>query len=137
MEGQADCCRDLVILYDQQCPFCHVYIRYSRFRQQFPEAQIISAREDSDARRKAEARGHNINDGMVVIVGDQMFHGADAMNRLALITTNSSLFNRMTRAVIANKATARTLYPLFNTIRKIPLFALGRKQIDAGEAASP
>ncbi len=125
----ANTASDLVILYDKECPFCDAYIRYNRFREQFPDAKIVNAREDCEYRRAAEARGMDINEGMVVFLGGEIFHGADAMNTLSLITTGSALFNKAVSAVLSNRAVARAVYPLLNAGRKIALFLLGRKQI--------
>lgn len=121
----------MIILYDGDCPFCASYVRFSRLREQFPDARLLNAREATEERAQVEDAGYDLNDGMAVIMDDEIFYGADAMNYLALMTTQSTLFNRMVSAIMSRKPLARMLYPVLTFGRKLTLLLLGRSQITA------
>jgi hypothetical protein len=58
-----------------------------------------------------------------------LYHGAECMHRLALLSTRSSLLNRINARIFSHAATARLLYPWLRAGRNAVLMALGRTKI--------
>lgn len=90
----------------------------------------IDARDDSDVLREVTARGLDIDEGMVVRIGDRIYYGADAINVLARLSSGSGWFNRFAGATFRSPAVARTLYPVLKALRNLLLKALGRSRIN-------
>ena len=100
------------ILYDGECPFCSHYIRMLRLRRAVGEVATIDARLHSPQRREAVAAGLDPSRGMVLKLAGRLYHGADCLHRLALLTSPISPLNRLTARLFASPRAARLLYPL-------------------------
>lgn len=55
------------------------------------------------------AAGFDVNGGMVLELNERLHYGEDTIRRLALLSSSSNLFNRMTRWVFRFKARTRLL----------------------------
>lgn len=117
------------LIYDGQCPFCTRYARLARLRATLGELRIINARDGGPEVEAAKATGLRIDDGMVLRLEGSFYHGADCLNRLALLSSRSDLFNRFTYAVFRHERLARFLYPILRAGRNLVLKILGRKPI--------
>ena len=69
---------------------------------------------------------------MVLIHAGEIFWGADCMNRLALMSTRSTAFNRMQAAIFRHRRVSRVLYPVLRAGRNAALRLLGRRKIADG-----
>src|SRR5690554_5876653 len=83
----------ITIYYDGDCPFCQKYVTFTALSSVNP--QLVNVREDSAARAAILSRDIDIDKGMVVVVYDRWFTGADAVNKLAEMSTPSGLFNKV------------------------------------------
>lgn len=119
------------LLYDGDCPFCSAYVRLVRLRAAIGPLAIADARSRPDLVREAAAQGMAIDTGMVLKLDGRYYHGADCMNRLALMTTASGGFNRLNRLMFRSPTLARVLYPVLRAGRNAALALLGRRRIAA------
>jgi hypothetical protein len=76
------------------------------------------------------AKGLDIDQGMVVKVGEQLYYGSDAIHALALMGTNRGAFNRLAYWSFRSRALSRVLYPMLRTCRNLLLKALGKTRIN-------
>ena len=123
---------DTQIIYDGECPFCTAYVRLSRLRESVGPVTLIDARQGGavvDAVRRA---GYDLDQGMVLKYAGRLYHGADCLNMLALLSSRSSAFNRMTSTMFRNPTLARVSYPVLRSCRNLTLALLGRRRLDAG-----
>jgi predicted DCC family thiol-disulfide oxidoreductase YuxK len=119
------------VIYDGDCPFCENYTQLMKLRQ-IGDLELIDARQRPDVVRDLNARGIRLDSGMVVLVGGQFFHGADAMRKLSMNPGTGSAFSRLNRMVFANRWSALVVYPVLRLGRRLTLLALGRRRIDGG-----
>jgi predicted DCC family thiol-disulfide oxidoreductase YuxK len=117
------------IMYDGECPACSAYVRVVRLREVAGNVEIIDLRERPDVVARLHAKGLDVNEGMAVEVGDQLFHGADAIHAMTMLSSPSLLANRINYAIFRHRAAARVLYPLLKAGRNGLLWLLGRKKI--------
>lgn len=113
------------VVYDGDCPFCANYVELLKLRETWPDLELVNARESPDHPAAAKVRhaGLVIDDGMAVVAGDQIYHGADAMHRL------SRYGGSLNRNLFRSRAVARTLYPFLRWGRMIVLRLLGRRKL--------
>ena len=123
------------IIYDGDCPFCTNYIRYLRLRESVGPVELLDARENIALVQKLLAEGFDLDDGMVYVDNENVFHGDDAIHRLALLTTTSSIFNKLNHMIFRSSAISRALYPVLKLGRNTSLCFLRRKKI--GKSQSP
>lgn len=120
----------ILLVYDRECPACNAYCQVVRIRQSVGDLCIVNAREDSEIMREITAQGLDIDQGMVLKMGDQLYYGADAIHALALISSRSGLFNRMNYLIFKSKTAAAVLYPLLRSLRNLLLKILGKTKIN-------
>jgi predicted DCC family thiol-disulfide oxidoreductase YuxK len=119
----------LILVYDGQCPFCSNYVRLLRLREVFPDLQLLDARENPDhpAVRKLAAQGLRVDDGMALLSGDRVYHGAQSIHALAEFGGGS--FGRVNRWIFRSPRRSAALYPLLRGGRNLVLRLLGRKKL--------
>ncbi len=76
------------------------------------------------------AAGFDIDQGMVVKVGKQLYYGSDAINALALMGSNTGFLNRLAYWTFRSRRLSRVLYPLLRSVRNLLLKFLGRTKIN-------
>ena len=121
---------EVLLVYDRQCPACDTYCQLTRIRENAGGLKFINARENSDIMDEITAQGIDIDQGMVLKMGDQLYYGADAIHMLALISSRSGVFNRVNYWMFKSKTVSRFVYPLLRFCRNILLKGLGRTKIN-------
>ena len=120
----------VLIVYDGDCPVCRSYVKGLRLKEASGQITLQSARENTAEVRSLVGQGYDLNQGMVVVIGEVVFYGADAMHTLSMMTTASGLFNRFTYILFKSKAASRWLYPVFRNLRLLLLKIIGVKPIE-------
>ena len=116
---------DNYLIYDGDCPFCANYVRFSALRETVGEFKLIDARDEGAEVRAARNAGYVIDEGMLLHLNGEFFYGADCLNRLALLSTRSTLFNRLTHTLFRKPAVAKFCYPILKAGRSVTLRLLG------------
>ena len=122
--------REILLVYDRECPLCDAYCRTARRRALIPGLQLANAREDTVAMGEITRQGLDIDEGMVLKVDGDLYYGADAIHALAGMGRTAGAFNRVNRGLFGSRARARLLYPLLRLGRNLLLKALGRTRIN-------
>ena len=117
------------LVYDGECPFCSAYVRYLRVRESLGKVHLVNARDGHPVVDEIRARGLDLDEGMVLKLGDRYYHGADCINVLALLSTGSGPFNRLNAAIFRSPTASRYLYPVLRAGRNTVLQLLGRKKL--------
>ncbi len=123
----------LTVYYDGDCPLCRRYTQLLRLRESAGAVTLVSLRDDWDARHRFEQAGYDLDQGMIVETGGRTLAGAEAMNALALLSTNSTLFNALNHRVLSSRLLAALLYPVFRSGRWLVLFFMGREGLQADD----
>lgn len=120
---------DIWVVYDGQCPFCSSYVLLYRLRELAGQVHLIDARSDHPLVEAIRHRGFDLNAGMAVAFGGRIYWGAEAMNILALLGSDGTVFNRLNRLLFHRVGLAKVLYPLLVRGRLLTLRLLGRRLI--------
>lgn len=113
------------LLYDGECPICAGFVRFAEFRRRHPDLRLLDAREEPELVADLRRRGYEINDGMVLVVGGQLYYGAQANAELASYTSDLP-----TRKRAAMTAVGATPYPLLRGLRNALLRMRGKPLIN-------
>ena len=92
--------RDILLVYDKQCPACNYYCNIARINASVGNLVLVDARDGGPVMEKITAAGLDIDQGMVLIVGDEMYYGSDAIHTLSLMAPpvdTSQMNNRKAR----------------------------------------
>jgi predicted DCC family thiol-disulfide oxidoreductase YuxK len=120
-----------VLIYDGECPFCANYVELLDLRTRFPGLELVDARSNGGhpAIGVVKARGLRIDDGMALVDGDEIHHGADAIHRLAQQQRGGSAFSAVNTALFKSSARSRLIYPLLRRGRDLVLRMMGRVKL--------
>ncbi len=118
------------VVYDKECPICEFYCQRIDVSESVGELVRVDARDDSEIMTEITALGLDIDEGMVVRVGDEFHYGADAIHELAKLGSNKGFVNNAARLGFGSRRIARLLYPLFKFLRNMLLKMLGKTRIN-------
>ncbi|MEJ2390881.1 MAG: DCC1-like thiol-disulfide oxidoreductase family protein [Gammaproteobacteria bacterium] len=122
--------QQILLVYDKQCPACHFYCQLVRIRDSVGELKFVDAREPSEVMDEITAAGLDIDQGMVLKMGDALYYGADAIHMLSLIGSRSGVFNRVNYWLFRSKAISGVVYPILRFFRNLLLKLLGKTKIN-------
>jgi predicted DCC family thiol-disulfide oxidoreductase YuxK len=122
--------REILLVYDKECPACHFYCQLVRIRESVGELKLIDAREPGEVMHEITASGLDIDQGMVLKMGDALYYGSDAIHMLSLIGSQSGVFNRFNYWAFRSRTVANILYPLLRFFRNLLLKFLGKTKIN-------
>lgn len=114
-----------VLVYDGGCPFCRHFALASELRGGLPELRLRDGRADADLRHRLRADGCDLSRGAVLIVGDRLLHGAEAIQWLCERLRPSDGLLRLLSTLMADPGRARRLYPGLLFARRLALAARG------------
>lgn len=117
------------LLYDGECPFCSRYVALTKLRETVGPLRLINARDRTPELAAATRDGFVIDQGMLLHLDGQDYYGADCLNRLALLSSRSTLFNRISYAAFRIPVLARIAYPILRFGRNLALTLLGREKM--------
>ena len=121
---------EILLVYDRQCPACNAYCQVVNIRKSVGNLRIVDARENSEVMEEITAQGLDIDQGMVLKMGGQLYYGADAINALALIGSRSGIFNRINYWMFKSKTASSIFYPILRFFRNLLLKILGKSKIN-------
>lgn len=125
------------LVYDGDCPFCSRYVTLVRLRKSLGQVALVNAREGGPLVDEIVKAGLDLDEGMVLKLGDRYLHGAECIHALALMSGPSNLFNRLNAAVFRSPRVARLLYPVLRAGRNATLRLLGRDRLADTHRAIP
>lgn len=123
-----------VIIYDGECPFCSSYVRFLRLKEAVGHVKLVNARDGGHHVDEVVASGYDLDEGMVLIYGGRYYHGANCMHMIALLSSPSTLFNRINLGFARSPRLAHLLYPAFRAGRNLTLRLLGRPKIGVNDS---
>ena len=127
---------DLWVVYDGECPFCSSYVLLYRLRERTKQVHLIDARSTHPMVDEVRRARLDLDEGMAVKFQGRLYHGAAAMNILAILGSDGGVFNRVNRALFRHPRLARFLYPMLVRGRWIVLRLLGRRLIADGQTGA-
>ena len=120
-------------MFDGGCPFCRHFAQRSELAGGIPDLQIVDGRRAVDLRRRLASRGWQLRDGAMVLLGDEVLHGAAAIQWLCSRMQPSDALLQLLAPLLAQPQRAKTLYPLLLGARAMAL-RLRRLPIDPDHA---
>ena len=113
------------LVYDGECPFCANYVALLRLRETWPDLELIDARQNPDHAgvKLVLSNKLRVDDGMALIEGGKIHHGAAAIHEL------SAYGGPLNRIIFRSRARSSLLYPFLRFGRNAVLKLLGRKKL--------
>lgn len=122
--------KEILLVYDKQCPLCDFYCQLVRIQESVGELKLIDARESSDVMEEITSAGLDIDQGMVLKMGDALYYGSDAIHMLSLIGNRSGVFNKINYWIFRSRTVSRIIYPVLRLFRNLFLKLLGKTRVN-------
>ena len=82
----------IYIIYDGDCPFCSAYVRMVRLRDAAGQVELLNARQDHPVVREVLEAGLDLDEGMALKMGDQVYHGDEVINQIGRASCRERVF---------------------------------------------
>jgi predicted DCC family thiol-disulfide oxidoreductase YuxK len=115
------------LIYDGDCPFCASYVGLLRLRETFGVVALELVVE-------LASRNMDLDEGMVLVLNGEYFHGSECVHRLALLASGSNTFNTINKWIFERKRVAAVLYPILRAGRNLSLRILGIRKMQVQPA---
>jgi hypothetical protein len=117
------------LVYDGDCPFCSSYVKLVRLRDSVGAVELVSARQNHPAVEGLRRDGYDLDEGMALILGKQVYFGDECVVQLALLSSPAGIFNRVNAAVFRSPRASALLYPIMRSSRRLYLVLAGHAAI--------
>ena len=113
-------------IYDGECPFCNHFAELLEIKSKVNNIKILDGRKNSTLIKSLLEKGFDIDKGAILLKGEDIFHGAEAINTICKQIKNpsSSLLFLLSRVFKSTKRT-NVLFPLLVRARRFALIAKG------------
>ena len=113
------------LVYDGGCPFCKAFALRSELKGGVPDLQIRDGRLEEDLRKRLRRRGFKISEGAILIDGDQIWHGSEAIAVLCQQLKPSDPLLELLNKIFGHRKRAKFLYPGLLAARQFALTLKG------------
>ena len=117
---------NLTFIYDGECPFCNHFAELLEIKSKIKNITILDARKNQIITKTLLNKGYDIDRGAILLKGDNIFHGAEAINTICNEIDNPSgrLLKLLSNIFKSNKRT-KLLFPLLLRARRFALISKG------------
>lgn len=122
---------DVWFVYDGDCPICNVAANGLKIKEAVGSLHLINARKEKShpIMQEVNKQGLSLDEGMIIKFQNTCYHGADALQIMALLGTNKGWFNRMNVFLFRSKFLSRLFYPGMRATRNLLLKVKGVDKI--------
>ena len=113
-------------IYDGECPFCNYFAELLELKSEIKDISILDARKNQLITNSLLDKGYDIDKGAILLRGDDIFHGSEAINTICNQINNPSgrLLELLANIFKSNKRT-KLLFPLLIRARRFALISKG------------
>jgi len=117
---------NLTFIYDGECPFCNHFAELLELKSKINNITILDARKNLKIINSLLEKGFDIDKGAILLKGDEIFHGAEAINKICNQINNPSgkLLKLLSKIFKSDKRT-NFLFPFLVRARRFALISKG------------
>ena len=113
-------------IYDGECPFCNHFAELLELKSKINNITILDGRKNLKIINSLLEKGFDIDKGAILLKGDEIFHGAEAINKICNQINNPSdkLLKLLSKIFKSDKRT-NLLFPFLVIARRFALISKG------------
>ena len=116
----------LVFVYDGECPFCNHFAELLEIKSKIEDLSIIDGRKNTKLISSLFQKGYDIDKGAILLKGNDIFHGAKAINYICKQIKNpSNSLLLILSSVFKSKKRTKLIFPLLIRARRLALLSRG------------
>ena len=122
------------VVFDGQCPFCRAYVASLQDNNGDNKTGLnkVDARRAPERVAQLAAKGIDVNSGIVLIKGETVIQGAEALSLLAREHGVRGYWGGLHHRLLRYRCVSRLVYPLLRTLRNTYLRLARRSPIETG-----
>ena len=117
---------NLTFIYDGECPFCNHFAELLELKSKINNISIVDGRKNPKIINYLLKKGFDIDKGAILLRDDDIFHGAEAINRICneINSPSGKLLELLSKIFKSDKRT-NLLFPLLLRARRFALISKG------------
>ena len=117
---------NLTFIYDGECPFCNHFAELLELKSKLNNITILDGRKNKDIVNNFLEKGYDIDRGAILLKGDHIYHGAQAINTVCKEIKNpSSSLLKLLKNVFKSQKRTNLFFPLLINARRFALISKG------------
>ena len=118
--------KNLTFIYDGECPFCNHFAELLELKSKINNISIIDGRKNHEIISLLLKQGYDIDKGAILLSGDDIFHGAEAINTVCnKINKPSGRLLKLLSNLFKSNGRTKLLFPLLLRARRFALISKG------------
>ena len=81
---------NLTFIYDGECPFCNHFAELLELKSKIQGITLLDGRKNQPIILSLLEKGYDIDKGAILLKGDEIYHGAEAINNICNQINNPS-----------------------------------------------
>ncbi len=116
-----------LFIYDGECPFCNHFAQLIELKSCIPELEILDGRKNLSLLTQLYNQGYDLNKGAILIIDENIMHGADAINWICSeIKEPSDSLLEVLRIIFTSNKMTNFLFPFLLLGRRLSLTLKGK-----------
>ncbi len=116
----------ITFIYDGECPFCKKFAELLELKSNFPNLILKNGREVMPELVNVFQKGLNLDNGAILLKGNEIIQGADAINFICSEIDNpSDSLLELLRLIFSSKGNSYLIFPLLLWARRAILIFKG------------
>jgi len=117
---------NLTFIYDGECPFCNQFAELLELKSKINNISILDGRKNPKIIKSLLDQGYDIDKGAILLKDSDIFHGAEAINRICnLINNPSSNLLKLLSNIFKSDKRTNLLFPFLVRARRFALISKG------------
>jgi predicted DCC family thiol-disulfide oxidoreductase YuxK len=123
-----------IFIYDGECPFCNHFAHLLELKSSLAEFEILDGRKNLVLLSQLYDQGYDLNKGAILIIDENIMHGADAINWICSeIKEPSDSLLEVLRIIFTSNKMTNFLFPFLLWGRRLSLTLKGKVWRPVGE----
>ena len=117
---------NLIFIYDGECPFCNHFAELLEHKSKIKKISILDGRKNPKMIKSLLEKGYDIDRGAILLKDDDIFHGAEAINKICnQISNPSGKLLKLLSIIFKSDKRTKVLFPLLVRARRFALLSKG------------
>ena len=118
--------KNLTFIYDGECPFCNHFAELLEIKSKINNISILDGRKNLKIINSLLEKGYDIDKGAILLMGDQIFHGSEAINKICEEINNpSGRLLKLLSNIFKSEKRTNLLFPFLLRARRLALISKG------------
>ena len=117
---------NLTFIYDGECPFCNHFAELLELKSKINKISILDGRKNPKIIKSLLDKGYDIDRGAILLKDNDIFHGAEAINKICnQINNPSGKLLKLLSSIFKSDKRTNLLFPFLVRARRLALISKG------------